>query len=223
MDPNFALETNALRFIYTEKLVVFQDSRDTLLRDFDYEADADSSPAAVAQLPAPEAILEVPTSVVISEEKEDTLIKPVEMVPEPIASIKPSEPKISQNLVVLGSNNRNILVLLPGSRNDLKVEEREFLLKILAAKQLKGNDIGFVFEMENSGIVSKAALLASKPQLVIAFGLKHNLLTLMPAMPYSLIAEENILFLKSDALLKLTIDTNLKKQLWSQLHPLVLG
>jgi hypothetical protein len=223
MDPNFALETNALRYIYTEKLVVFQDSRDTLLRDFDYEADADSAPTPVAQLPAPEPILEVPNAVVISDEKEETLTKPTETVSEPIAPIKVLAPQLNQNLVVLGSNNRNILVLLPGSRNDLKVEEREFLLKILAAKQLKGNDIGFVFEMENSGIVSKAALLASKPQLVIAFGLKQNLLTLMPAMPYSLIAEENILFLKSDALLKLTIDTNLKKQLWSQLHPLVLG
>jgi hypothetical protein len=221
MEPNFTLETSALRFIYTEQLVVFQDERDTLLRDFEVETEV-SSTTQISEPTPPEApIISDQILVVETPQSEPTPTKVEELIVENIPVTKEAEQK--QNLVVLGKNERNILVLLPGTRTDLKPEERDFLLKILAAKQLKGNDIGFVFEMENNSISSKAALLASKPQLVIAFGVKHNLLALMPATPYSLITENNILYLKSDALLKLTIDASLKKQLWSQLQPLMLG
>jgi hypothetical protein len=221
MEPNFTLETSALRFIYTEQLVVFQDERDTLLRDFEVETEV-SSTTQISEPTPPEApIISDQILVVETPQSEPTPTKVEELIVENIPVTKEAEQK--QGLVVLGKNERNILVLLPGTRTDLKPEERDFLLKILAAKQLKGNDIGFVFEMENNSISSKAALLASKPQLVIAFGVKHNLLALMPATPYSLITENNILYLKSDALLKLTIDASLKKQLWSQLQPLMLG
>jgi len=221
MEPNFTLETSALRFIYTEQLVVFQDERDTLLRDFEVETEVSSTTQISEPTPPAAPIISDQILVVEAQQSEPTPTKVGELIVENIPVTKEAEQK--QSLVVLGKNERNILVLLPGTRTDLKPEERDFLLKILAAKQLKGNDIGFVFEMENNSISSKAALLASKPQLVIAFGVKHNLLALMPATPYSLITENNILYLKSDALLKLTIDASLKKQLWSQLQPLMLG
>lgn len=222
MEPNFTLETSALRFIYTEQLVVFQDERDTLLRDVEQETDEVSAFIQISEpIPTVASIASDPILVVSVQPTEPAKLMPDVLVVENIPVKKEAEQK--QNLLVLGKNERNILVLLPGTRTDLKPEERDFLLKILAAKQLKGNDIGFVFEMENSSISSKAALLASNTQLVIAFGVKHNLLALMPATPYNLITENNILYLKSDALLKLTIDSSLKKQLWSQLQPLMLG
>jgi hypothetical protein len=220
MEPNLSLETNALRYIYTEKLVVFQDARDSLLREIDFSEPEDTEVQAIP----PQKTVEI---TVVEPEIEKVIH--VEVTPKG----EPAQPAVEtpivvassamQSLVIQGSNKRNILVLLPGLKTELTTEERDFLLKIMASKQLKGNDIGFVFENENRGITTKTHLLATKPQLVIAFGVKYNFLAFLPSRSYSLIAEDSVLYLKSDSLLKLTTDSSLKKQLWSQLQPLVLA
>ncbi len=220
MEPNFSLETNALRYIYTEKLVVFQDARDSLLREIDFTEPEDievlNNPS---QKPVEATVVKPETEKVVQVETSAQ----VEPVQPPVENPKVVAPSVAQNLVIHGSNKRNILVLLPGLKTELTTEERDFLLKIMASKQLKGNDIGFVFENENRGITTKTQLLANKPQLVIAFGVKYNFLAFLPSRSYSLIAEDSVLYLKSDSLMKLTTDSSLKKQLWSQLQPLVLA
>jgi hypothetical protein len=220
MEPNFSLETNALRYIYTEKLVVFQDARDSLLREIDFTEPEDievlNNPS---QKPVEATVVKPETEKVVQAET----VAQVEPVQPPVENPKVVAPSVAQSLVIHGSNKRNILVLLPGLKTELTTEERDFLLKIMASKQLKGNDIGFVFENENRGITTKTQLLANKPQLVIAFGVKYNFLAFLPSRSYSLIAEDSVLYLKSDSLMKLTTDSSLKKQLWSQLQPLVLA
>lgn len=220
MEPNFSLETNALRYIYTEKLVVFQDARDSLLREIDFTEPEDievlNNPS---QKPVEATVVKPETEKVVQAET----VAQVEPVQPLVENPKVVAPSVEQNLVIHGSNKRNILVLLPGLKTELTTEERDFLLKIMASKQLKGNDIGFVFENENRGITTKTQLLANKPQLVIAFGVKYNFLAFLPSRSYSLIAEDSVLYLKSDSLMKLTTDSSLKKQLWSQLQPLVLA
>jgi hypothetical protein len=220
MEPNFSLETNALRYIYTEKLVVFQDARDSLLREIDFTEPEDievlNNPS---QKPVEATVVKPETEKVVQAET----VAQVEPVQPLVENPKVVAPSVAQSLVIHGSNKRNILVLLPGLKTELTTEERDFLLKIMASKQLKGNDIGFVFENENKGITTKTQLLANKPQLVIAFGVKYNFLAFLPSRSYSLIAEDSVLYLKSDSLMKLTTDSSLKKQLWSQLQPLVLA
>ena len=220
MEPNFSLETNALRYIYTEKLVVFQDARDSLLREIDFTEPEDievlNNPS---QKPVEATVVKPETEKVVQAET----VAQVEPVQPLVENPKVVAPSVEQNLVIHGSNKRNILVLLPGLKTELSTEERDFLLKIMASKQLKGNDIGFVFENENRGITTKTQLLANKPQLVIAFGVKYNFLAFLPSRSYSLITEDSVLYLKSDSLMKLTTDSSLKKQLWSQLQPLVLA
>ena len=220
MEPNFSLETNALRYIYTEKLVVFQDARDSLLREIDFTEPEDievlNNPS---QKPVEATVVKPETEKVVQAET----VAQVEPVQPLVENPKVVAPSVAQSLVIHGSNKRNILVLLPGLKTELTTEERDFLLKIMASKQLKGNDIGFVFENENRGITTKTQLLANKPQLVIAFGVKYNFLAFLPSRSYSLIAEDSVLYLKSDSLMKLTTDSSLKKQLWSQLQPLVLA
>jgi hypothetical protein len=221
MEPNQSLETGALRFIYTENLVVFQDSRDSLLRVIeDIDESLPSPSVSIAEPIVSNNNIAEPEKLVVPNIDEKEEIIPIKEEVGPVVS-KPKVEKI--RLIIHGNNKRNILVLLPGLKNELTVEERDFLLKILAAKQLKGNDIGFVFEGENGTIINKSDLLLEAPQLVIAFGVKKNLMALMPSIPYSLIAEDSVLYLKSDTLLKLPADSNLKKQLRSQLQPRVLA
>ncbi|MFY8034621.1 MAG: hypothetical protein ACOVMN_08880 [Flexibacteraceae bacterium] len=220
MEPNFSLETNALRYIYTEKLVVFQDARDSLLREIDFTEPEDIKlPTIQPQKPVEATVVKPEIEKVVQVETSAQ----GEPVQPPVENPKVVAPSVAQNLVIHGSNKRNILVLLPGLKTELTTEERDFLLKIMASKQLKGNDIGFVFENENRGITTKNQLLGTKPQLIIAFGVKYNFLAFLPSRSYSLIAEDSVLYLKSDSLLKLTTDSSLKKQLWSQLQPLVLA
>jgi hypothetical protein len=220
MEPNFSLETNALRYIYTEKLVVFQDARDSLLREISFTEPEEIESLVEPTQKSEEAKVEPHEAPMVAEVKATPSI---EQAQTSVEKPKVTTPEVAQSLVIHGSNKRNILVLLPGLKTELATEERDFLLKIMASKQLKGNDIGFVFENENGGISIKAELLASKPQLVIAFGVKHNFLAFLPSRSYSLIAEDSVLYLKSDSLMKLTTDSSRKKQLWSQLQPLVLS
>jgi len=199
-----ALDPSALQYIYTEQLVVFQDERDFLLREAEFE----NTP-----------VLEVGDF----ETKPQQEVK-VEEVPIVVHPTMPAPELPSKtSLITHGQNKRAILILLPGNKTDLKPEERDFLLKILAAKSLKGADVCFAFEAENQQITKFQELLIVKPQLIIGFGVAGNLNALLPTTKYSLITKSDILLLNSDSLFKLANDGSLKKSLWSQLQPLVLA
>ena len=143
MEPNFSLETNALRYIYTEKLVVFQDARDSLLREISFTEPEEKELLVEPTQKSVEATVVLPEAPMVAEVKAIPSIEPAQTSVE---KPKVTVPEVAQSLVIHGSNNRNILVLLPGLKTELATEERDFLLKIMASKQLKGNDIGFVFE-----------------------------------------------------------------------------
>jgi len=199
-----ALDPSALQYIYTEQLVVFQDERDFLLREAEFENTS---------------VLEVGDF----ETKPQEEVK-VEEVPIVVHPTMPSPELPSKtSLITHGQNKRAILILLPGNKTDLKPEERDFLLKILAAKSLKGSDVCFAFEAENQQITKFQELLIVKPQLIIGFGVAGNLNALLPTTKYNLITKSDILLLNSDSLFKLANDGSLKKSLWSQLQPLVLA
>jgi len=123
----------------------------------------------------------------------------------------------------LGKNQKNVLILVKDSQNDVSSERgRELLRNIVKALQLTANDFALLnyAAYANTPFDSLHQFFSSK--LVLAFGVQATELGLGDKLPNTLVLEQQIQMVFSQNLDLLAEDQQGKKSLWGSLKQIQL-
>ncbi|MBC7615105.1 MAG: hypothetical protein H7202_03465 [Pedobacter sp.] len=134
-------------------------------------------------------------------------------------ALEPQKPKTVFNY--LGKNQKNILILVNDSQNDVSTEQgRELLRKLVKAINLTANDFALVNYSDYTSEKYNDLLAFFNCKLMIAFGVNAVDLN-VPAQPlHQLINYEEATLLFAENLHDLDTDQASKKILWTSLQQL---
>jgi hypothetical protein len=170
-----------------------------------------------------EDIYLVPESKVITVVEQHISEKHVEQsssmpdIPTPI--IQPTAPKVTFNY--LGKNQKNILILVNDSQNDVSTEQgRELLRKLVKAIDLTANDFALVNYANYLGQKYTHLKDAFNCRLILAFGVAARDLDLPEQSSHQLVSHDNIKLVFTSNLDELDRDQASKKKLWASLQQL---
>lgn len=137
-------------------------------------------------------------------------------VPSPQAA-----PKTGFEFKYLGKNQKQILILVNDSANEVSTEQgRELLRKLVKAIDLTANDFALVNYANYSGAKFEDFNIFFNCKLVLSFGVAAQLLHLAEQPLHQLAVLNNIQFVFTHNLHQLDSDQQSKKVLWGSLQQL---
>lgn len=123
----------------------------------------------------------------------------------------------------LGSNKRNILILVNDVENDVSDEKgRELLRKIVKSVNLTANDFALLNYAQHRGAEFSQLMTHFSSVIVFAFGVSPQQLGLNHHPENTVVREGDVMLIFSAELRKLEEDPNSKKVLWGSLKQLGL-
>jgi hypothetical protein len=148
---------------------------------------------------------------------------PVAQKVEPEISSVPPETKAKREFRFLGSNKRNILILVNDPDNEVSDEAgRDLLRKVLKSINLVSADFALLNYAKYSGVNFAELSEFFNSSLIFSFGVEPLHLGLINHPSNTIVFEGEVRLIFSHELKKLNADILVKKALWSILQTLAI-
>ena len=157
---------------------------------------------------------------VASNEPAETIVQPADLKPEVnIPEVKIAEAKpASRAFTYLGKNQKNVLILVNDSANDVSTESgRELLRNLVKALQLTANDFALMNYARYEQLQFDELHSFFNCRLVLAFGVLPSHLGVAEQPQHMISTQESVQFVFSGNLDQLSADLEGKKKLWGSL------
>lgn len=152
----------------------------------------------------------------------DSEVKPPSKPKETVANSEtPIESESPATFQFLGSNKRNILILVNDEDNEVSDESgKELLKKIIKSINLVSADFALLNYAKHKGTGFEDLLKFFKSSLIISFGVEPAQLGLKDHPSNIVVSEQDVRIIFSHELRKLNADIAVKKALWGVLQKL---